>query len=50
MLPVEQMLEGLLRETLWHYMCVPEILQMRVAAQGWDNATGLGRAASCSAS
>ena len=37
-LKMEQVLEGPLWEAQWPYMCVPEILQARVAAQNSNNA------------
>ena len=42
MLQMEQVLEGLLWEALWLFMSVPEILQMRAAAQAWNNVSRYG--------
>ena len=40
-MPME-VLEGHLWEALWPYMCVPQILQMRVASHNWNNASKYG--------
>ena len=42
MFSVEQVLEGLFWEALWFFMCVPEILQMHVTAQKWNDASKFG--------
>ena len=38
-LQMEQVLDGPLSEALWPYMGVPELLQMRTAAQAWNDST-----------
>ena len=37
MIPLERVLEGPPWEALWPHMCVPEILQMHVTAQAWND-------------
>ena len=42
MFPVEQVLEEPLWEALWNCKCVPEILQVRVTAQKWNDSSRCG--------
>ena len=42
MFPAEQVLEGPLWDALWPFMCVLGILQLRVAAQIWTDASRYG--------